>query len=73
MAFRKYDVKVTFKFPAWDEKEGFTVQVYARTKAEANKRARRMIEDDGHRNVTLRATEAEVEAEAEAEVEVEAE
>lgn len=44
-----FDVKLTFQFPAWDEKNGITYEdINARTKAEAVKMARGMARDDGH-------------------------
>jgi hypothetical protein len=43
-----YTVHVTFQYPAWDEKDGFTYEVQATSKSEANKRARTLAERDGH-------------------------
>lgn len=54
----RYTVKATFKHPAWDERDGITYTVLASSKAEANRRARRMADDDGHQNVTFKASEA---------------
>lgn len=55
MPLTKYNVKVTFNHPAWDEKDGFVVTTYARTKADANSKVRRQMADAGHRDITLRA------------------
>ena len=46
-----YTVKVTFKNPAWDEKDGFSYEVSAPTKARACERARYRARDDGHTGV----------------------
>lgn len=43
-----YRVHVTFKHPAYDERGGLDYDVYADTKADAVKRARRRARDDGH-------------------------
>lgn len=56
--FKTYEVKATPKFAAWDERNGWTITVRARTKAEAIKDARREIRDAGHMGqITFRATE----------------
>ena len=43
-----YDVKLTFRFPAWDEKDGIDFLVMADTKREAIKKARRLADHNGH-------------------------
>jgi hypothetical protein len=45
---KTYKVKITKEFPNWDEKEGFEIEVEAKSKSEATKRARREMEDAGH-------------------------
>lgn len=45
---KAYTVTVRKQHPAWDERDGFTVQVVAKSKSEAIKRARRQMEDAGH-------------------------
>lgn len=42
-----YTVTVTPKFPSWNSKP-FTVEISAESKQEANKRARRTLEAEGH-------------------------
>lgn len=55
---KRYEVHMTFRNPAWDEKNGYHYSVTARSKAEACKRARRQSEDDGHGGVRyFKATE----------------
>ena len=44
----EYNVTMRFAFPAWDEKDGITYVVFASSKAQACKRARRIADDDGH-------------------------
>lgn len=58
VSWLKYNVKVTFRYPAWDERDGYVVQVRARSKTDANRMVRRQAEDAGHNDITLRATEA---------------
>jgi hypothetical protein len=63
-ALRTYDVKLTFKHPAWDEVDGIDYQgIVASSKSDANKAARRQAERDGHvygrGPVYFRATEVE--------------
>jgi hypothetical protein len=41
-------VKLTFRFPAWDEKDGILFEVNADTKRDALKKARRMADNAGH-------------------------
>lgn len=56
--FKSYQVLMTFKYPAWDEKNGVTFDVRARSKAEAVKAARRQASDEGHTGVRyFKATE----------------
>lgn len=43
----EYRVKVSFQYPAHDD-HGIEYVVAAKTKAEANKKARKQAEDDGH-------------------------
>lgn len=46
---KKYNVHMTFQYPAWNEKDGYWYDgIIARNKREANKRARSMADDDGH-------------------------
>src|SRR5690554_7886824 len=46
---KTYTVKVRFQFPAWDETDGLEYPgIVARSKSEANSKARRMAADDGH-------------------------
>lgn len=46
--WKRFSVVMRFQFPSWDEVDGIVYEVAARTKAEANKIARRMAENDGH-------------------------
>lgn len=46
--FSEYIVTMRFQYPAWDEKAGITYRVSARSKREANAKARRQAENDGH-------------------------
>ena len=48
MTTKNFAVTMTKQFPAWDERQGITVDVQARTKAEAIKYARREMADAGH-------------------------
>lgn len=49
LPFKKYNVHMTFEFPAWDEKQGYWYDgIAARSKSEANKIARGKAEGDGH-------------------------
>lgn len=48
---KSYAVHVTFKYPAWDERDGLHLLVSARTKADAIKYARRQVRNDGHTGV----------------------
>ncbi|NIF40195.1 hypothetical protein F3J14_04605 [Burkholderia sp. Tr-862] len=61
--FKRYNVHMTFEFPAWDEVNGYWYDdVVARSKSEANKRARSLADDDGHtcaRRVWFKAHEVE--------------
>ena len=43
-----YTVTLTFRYPAWDEREGLRYTVEADSKREAVKRARRQADRDGH-------------------------
>lgn len=45
---KKYQVLMLFRYPAWDEKNGYTYEVTAKSKTEACKFARRNSENDGH-------------------------
>lgn len=47
-SYQQYSVKMSFKFPAWDERNGYEYSVYAKSKADAVKQARRMASADGH-------------------------
>jgi hypothetical protein len=42
-----YTVTVTPKYPTWNN-QPFSVQVLAKSRADANKRARRDLENEGH-------------------------
>jgi hypothetical protein len=46
--YGSYVVLMTFQFPAWDETDGIRIAVYASSKADAVKRARRKADDAGH-------------------------
>lgn len=46
--YATFTVLMTWQYPAWNERDGATYTVTARTKAEAVKRARRIAEDHGH-------------------------
>lgn len=43
-----YLVTLTFQFPAWDEKDGLTIRVYADSKSKAIKYAKVEFEQAGH-------------------------
>jgi len=45
---KKYQVLMTFKNPAWDEKNGYLYEVNAKSKSEACKYARKESEYQGH-------------------------
>lgn len=45
---KKYEVTMRFKHPAWDEKDGITIEVSADSKSEACRYARREMDDAGH-------------------------
>lgn len=48
-AYRDWDVRLSFEYPAWDEREGIWYRgISARTKAEANRAARHQAHGDGH-------------------------
>jgi hypothetical protein len=61
--YKTYNVHATFKYPAWDEKNGFDLEIRARSKAEANQKARRQMEMGGHCDrqspMSFKATEME--------------
>ena len=46
--YKNYAVTMTKQFPAWDERNGFTVEVSAKTKKDAIRFARSEMEDAGH-------------------------
>jgi hypothetical protein len=43
-----YLVAVRFLYPAWNEREGFMLEVVANSKTQAHRFALRQIRDDGH-------------------------
>ncbi len=44
-----WNVKLTFQYPAWDEVDGIDFPfIHAASKSEANRKARRQAEKDGH-------------------------
>lgn len=43
-----YRVTLSFKHPAWDERDGIPYDIAAKTKRDAVKRARRQADYDGH-------------------------
>lgn len=46
---KTYDVRITFEFPAWDEKDGIVYPgIEAESKQAAIRRVRRMSANDGH-------------------------
>lgn len=45
---KRYAVTLTFRFPSWDERNGYRYEVSASSKADATRYARRMAERDGH-------------------------
>jgi len=45
---KRYAVTLTFRFPSWDERNGYRYEVTASNKAEASMYVRRMAERDGH-------------------------
>lgn len=58
-----YIVKVSFQYPAWDEKNGIDYEIQACSKSEAITRARTWARRDGHQTtgkgrITYRAVEA---------------
>ncbi|KVT01113.1 hypothetical protein [Burkholderia ubonensis] len=61
--FKTYNVHMTFEFPAWDEVDGYWYDgIAARSKSEANKKARDRADADGHtvgKRVWFKATETE--------------
>lgn len=44
----RYEVRLRFKYPAWDEKDGIPFEVEADSKSEAIKIARREADYGGH-------------------------
>lgn len=49
VAYKSFDVRLTFQYPAWNEKEGLLYSnISAQSKKDAIKQARKMAEDDGH-------------------------
>ena len=55
---KTYNVHLTFKHPAWDQKEGFDYTIKANSKLEAVKYARRKAFDNGETGVIyFKATE----------------
>lgn len=57
---RDYAVTMTFASPAWDERDGITITVRARSKAAAIKSARETMRDAGHMGkVSFRAVLAD--------------
>jgi hypothetical protein len=49
--FKTFRVVAKPKFPAWDEKNGWSLEIRARSRSEAIQRARREIRDAGHGGV----------------------
>lgn len=48
-ASKEYNVRLTFQYPAWDEKEGILYTgILAKSKAQAIEQARKMAFNDGH-------------------------
>lgn len=45
--YKDFTVRVTPEFPAWNERDGWTVQVRARSKREAIKAARQITKNNG--------------------------
>jgi len=45
---RRYTVTLRFQYPAWDEKDGINYEFIAYNKREANAKARKEAERDGH-------------------------
>jgi len=45
--YQTYTVTLTFRYPAWDERDGLLYTVTAMNKREAIKRARRQADNDG--------------------------
>ena len=68
---KTYEVTCILQYPAWDEKDGFTVEVTAKSKSDAIKSARRDFESRGligcgQGRYTMKAVEVEnVDAEME--------
>lgn len=59
---KTYNVHITWKYPAWDEKSGADITVSARSKADAIKSARREMRNGGHTGVMyFKATEVNAE------------
>lgn len=48
---KPYAVHVTFKAPAWDERDGLEVVVHGYSKSDAVKVARSKVRNDGHTGV----------------------
>lgn len=46
--YKMYNVRVRFQYPAWDEKDGMTYEVEARSKSDAVRQARNQVSDEGH-------------------------
>lgn len=44
----RYEVRLMFRYPAWDERDGIAYEVNARSKREAIAAARRQADRDGH-------------------------
>lgn len=58
-AWQRYVVHVTWRDPAWDEKDGADIETEARSKSEACKYVRNQMRRDGHMGVLyFKATEA---------------
>ena len=55
---KRYEVHMTFKHPAHDERDGYRYDVDAHSKSEACKRARKLADNEGHDGVRwFKATE----------------
>ncbi len=46
--YKTFDVHVTKRYPAHDERDGFDLEITATSKLQAIRYARRQMNDDGH-------------------------
>jgi hypothetical protein len=49
----RYTVTVRFQFPAWDERDGISIEVQADSKRSAIREGKRILARDGHTGPTV--------------------